>query len=406
MVRNPKGMRDILPPETFKWRRLEILLSKVALLYGYGEIRTPILEFGELFRKGLGDESDVALKEMYEFVDKNGDVLSLRPEGTAPVARAVIQHHLYDVPVLRLFYTGPMFRRERPQAGRYRQFHQFGIEAFGVSEPYMDVEVLLVVKRIFDLLGLPLTIHINSLGCDECRPPYIEQLRNFVVESIPDDEEIERFKKNPLKLFDSKRPEHAQVKSDAPKILEYLCPTCRDHYAEVIKAARTFAIPIVEDPHLARGFDYYTRTVFEGYVGELNLAVVGGGRYDHLVSFYGGPDIPGIGFAIGLERLITSMQEVPKVDPEPKVSYFLATTGQDMIEPAFWLAESLRDHNAEVIMDLRQGKLQKQLKLADKVDARYALILGEEEQKNHAVTLRDMVTGEQRVIAQEAVLGE
>ncbi|WP_107689415.1 histidine--tRNA ligase [Coprothermobacter proteolyticus] len=406
MVRNPKGMRDILPPETFKWRRLEILLSKAALLYGYGEIRTPILEFSELFRKGLGDESDVALKEMYEFEDKNGDVLSLRPEGTAPVARAVIQHHLYDTPVLRLFYTGPMFRRERPQAGRYRQFHQFGIEAFGVSEPYMDIEVLLIVKRIFSLLNLPLTIHINSLGCDECRPIYMEQLRNFVLSAIPEDEEIERFKKNPLKLFDSKRPEHAEIKAEAPKISECLCPACKDHYAHVIRAAKLFGVPIVEDPQLARGFDYYTRTVFEGYVGEFNLAVVGGGRYDHLVSFYGGPDVPGIGFAIGLERLITSLEEVPIIDPEPKKTYFLATTGEDMIEPAFQLAEKLRDHGIGIIMDLRQGKLQKQLKLANKVEVRYVLILGEEEQRNHVITLRDMVTGEQRIVAQEAVLDE
>ncbi|WP_018963087.1 histidine--tRNA ligase [Coprothermobacter platensis] len=404
MVRNPKGMRDILPPETLKWRRLEILLSKVALLYGYGEIRTPILEFSDLFRKGLGDQSDVALKEMYEFVDKNDDVLALRPEGTAPVARAFIQHHLYDSPMVKLFYDGPMFRRERPQAGRYRQFHQFGVECFGIEEPFVDVEILLLVKRIFSLLGSPLTLHINSLGCNECRPRYMDALRRFIADRIPEDEELDRFMKNPLKLFDSKNPEHSIVKSEAPKITSFLCDDCKEHYETLMDFASKLNLDLVEDNELARGFDYYTRTVFEGYVGDDSLAVIGGGRYDHLVAYYGGPDIPGIGFAIGLERLLTTLDEIPKVDSEPTKTYFLATTGNDMVMAAFTLAELLRSNNIGVIMDLRQGKLQKQLKLADKMEIENVLIMGEEEYKNNTVTVRNMKTGEQMVIPQEAVI--
>jgi histidyl-tRNA synthetase len=406
MVRNPKGMRDILPPETFNWRRLENALSKVALLYGYGEIRTPILEFADLFRKGLGDESDVALKEMYEFEDKNGDILALRPEGTAPVARAFIQHHLYDNQVVRLYYDGPMFRRERPQAGRYRQFHQFGVECFGVPEPFIDIEMLLMVHRIFALLGLPLNLHLNSLGCEKCRPLYMEELKNFIVSRIPEDDEIERFTKNPLKLFDSKRPELADLKIQAPKITDYLCDQCSEHYQILKGMAKDLALPVNEDPQLARGFDYYTRTVFEGYIGDNNLAVIGGGRYDHLVAYYGGPDVPGIGFAIGLERLISVLENVPFVDPEPRKVYFLATTGEDMFMNALKLAERLRDNNIEVIMDPRQGKIQKQLKLADKIGVDYTLIFGEEEHNKNAVTMRNMKTGEQSLVSQEAVFGE
>ncbi|NPV88676.1 histidine--tRNA ligase [Coprothermobacteraceae bacterium] len=406
MVRNPKGMRDLLPPETPRWRRLEVALSYAALLYGYAEIRTPILEFAELFRKGLGDESDVALKEMYEFEDKGGDRLALRPEGTAPVARSVIQHHLHEQGLVRLYYLGPMFRREKPQADRYRQFHQFGIELFGVQQPYGEIEVLLLLKRISNLLSLGLKLKLNSLGCSECRPQYMESLRQYVESVLTEDPERERFLRNPLKLLDSKRPDLTEVKRNAPRIHEYLCNDCKEHFNTAISLAEHLGVSLELDHELARGFDYYTRTVFEGFAVEGGAAVVGGGRYDHLVAYYGGPDVPGIGFAIGLERLLGALQEVPLTAVEPRDSYFLVTTGPELFVSAMAFAERLRDKGIAVALDLRQGKIHKQMRLADRLGYQKVLIMGEDEAQRDEVTLRDMVSGEQLRIKQEVLLGE
>ncbi len=407
-MRTPKGMKDILPPDGEVWRKVENILALIARLYGYREIRTPILEYSTLFRKGLGDSSDVVEKEMYEFQDKDGSFLTLRPEGTAPVVRSYIEHGMKSLPWVRVFYIGPMFRREKPQKGRYRQFHQFGIELFGVSGFYGDAEAMVMLYRVMKIFGVKGKMTYNNIGCPVCRPTYIEALSaeiNKYIDEIPE-EYHEKIRRNPMRFFDIKDDRVSPLFEKMPYIEDYLCDDCRTHKEGLENLLSLLNMPYEKNPRLVRGFDYYTRTVFE-YVGEglgAKSAVAGGGRYDYLVERYGGPSVPGVGFGVGIERLLM-VGKVPSGIPyEPKLSVMVVYTNKKFMNEAFLLAEMLRDKFIGAEVDLRGTSLKSQMKAASKRGYKYVLILGDEEVENNLVTIRDMDSGEQKQVGREELI--
>jgi len=404
VFRTLKGMRDILPPDGEKWRRMENLLALIARLYGYREIRTPILEFADLFKKGLGDTSDVVEKEMFEFIDKDGSDVVLRPEGTAPVVRAYIEHGMASAPWVRLFYIGPMFRREKPQKGRYRQFHQFGVEFFGVPSAAADVEVMAMLSRVMKVFGVEGYLKYNNIGCKICRPKYIEFLRQEIdrkMEDIPSEYHL-KIRRNPMRIFDIKDERLEPILQSLPKIGEYLCDDCRKHASELGNLLEVLGLDVTLDERLVRGFDYYTRTVFEYISPHLGAksAVAGGGRYDYLVSYYGGPDVPGVGFGIGLERLLMAVED--KVPPlsviEPVSEIMVVYTHASLIPHAMEIAEQLRDSWISVVVDLRGVSLRAQMKAASKHGYKWVLIVGEDELTTGRYKLRDMESGEEKLL--------
>lgn len=406
-LKTPKGMRDILPPDGEVWRKTENILAFVARLYGYREIRTPILEYSVLFRKGLGDSSDVVEKEMYEFADKDGSWLTLRPEGTAPVVRAFIEHGMKSLPWVRVFYIGPMFRREKPQKGRYRQFHQFGIELFGVNRPHGDAEAMLMLYRIMNIFDVKGYMSYNNIGCPICRPKYMEILKreiNRYWEDIPE-RYYEKINRNPMRIFDIKDEHIRFVLEKLPIIEDYLCDDCQRHKDMLESLLAKLGMKYKKNPYLVRGFDYYTRTVFE-YVGEglgAKSAVAGGGRYDHLMESYGGPSVPGVGFGLGIERLLM-IAKVPKDIPyEPYVEVMIVYSKEEFMDNAMLLAENLRNRYISVEVDLRGTSLRSQMKAASKRGYKYVLILGDEEVSNEKVSLRDMDTGKQEMVNVDVV---
>ncbi|WP_449187288.1 histidine--tRNA ligase [Zhurongbacter thermophilus] len=406
-MKTPKGMRDILPPDGELWRRTENILALIARLYGYKEIRTPILEYSFLFRKGLGDSSDVVEKEMYEFEDKDGSYLTLRPEGTAPVVRSYIEHGMKSLPWVRVFYIGPMFRREKPQKGRYRQFHQFGIELFGVSGPHGDAEAMVMLYRVMRIFGVNGYMSYNNIGCPVCRPKYIKALRSE-IEKYWDDipkEYHEKINRNPMRFFDIKDEKVVSLFDKMPTIEDFLCEECQAHKEGLETLLAKLGMPYEKNIRLVRGFDYYTRTVFE-YIGEglgAKSAVAGGGRYDYLMESYGGPSVPGVGFGLGIERLLMVAQVPEKVVYEPYAEVMVVYTKKDFMDDAFVLAETLRDRFIAAEVDLRGTSLKSQMKAAAKRNYKYVLILGDDEIEKGMVTLRDMETGKQEMFKQEDI---
>ncbi len=403
-------MRDILPPEGELWRRMENLLALIARLYGYQEIRTPILEFADLFKKGLGDTSDVVEKEMFEFIDKDGSDVALRPEGTAPVVRAYIEHGMASMPWVRLFYIGPMFRREKPQKGRYRQFHQFGIEFFGVQSAAADAEVMSMLDRVMKIFGVKGYLKYNNIGCKFCRPKYIDVLREQIegkLDVIPK-EYHPKIRRNPMRIFDIKDERVEPVIKDLPKIGDYLCDACLSHASELRELLDTLEIDARLDEGLVRGFDYYTRTVFEYISPDLGAksAVAGGGRYDYLVSYYGGPDVPGVGFGIGLERLLMAVQgRVPSLPVfEPVAEVMVVYTHSSLIPYAMEIAEQLRNQWIAAVVDLRGVSLKSQMKAAGKRGYEWVLIVGEDELAAGKYKLRDMNSGEERLLTPSEII--
>ncbi|HHX75610.1 MAG TPA: histidine--tRNA ligase, partial [Firmicutes bacterium] len=313
LTKAPRGTKDILPAEVPRWCFFEQKAREACRLFGYSEIRIPMFEHTELFLRGVGEVTDIVAKEMYTFTDRGGRSLTLRPEGTASVARAYLEHKMQgEAQPVKVFYTGPMFRYDRPQAGRYRQFHQFGVEAFGSQEPALDAEVIMLALFFFRSLGLDgLALHLNSVGCPECRSRYRESLlaalRDRVRELCPDCSE--RYEKNPLRILDCKNKHCRAVTKTVPLLADELCTACREHFAAVRAALDALGVEYVLDPRLVRGLDYYTKTAFEIMAPGLGAqsSVCGGGRYDHLLATIGGPDIPGIGFAIGIERVLLAL---------------------------------------------------------------------------------------------------
>jgi len=400
-INSVKGFRDILPSETEKWRQIEETAYEVFRSFGFREIRIPILEKTELFSRGIGEVTDIVEKEMYTFSDRSEKSLTLRPEATASIVRAYLEHAVYSSEsVSKLFTIGPMFRRERPQKGRYRQFHQIDAEILGADDPYTDAELILMLVYFLEKLGLsPVTLEINSLGCPKCRPVFQKEIISFLrgrqSELCPDCRR--RMETNPLRVFDCKVESCAAVIAEAPRLPDFLCEDCRRHFETVQKALNLFGLTFRLNPNIVRGLDYYTRTTFEittGHLGAQN-AVVGGGRYDHLVRDLGGPDIPGIGFAIGFERLVSL---IPDKSESNGPLLFIAALGEEPFKKAFYLCNALRMKGMHIEMDYGSRSLKSQMKRADRLKSRYVFILGENEMKENRALLRDMQTGTQSEI--------
>jgi len=404
-VRAVKGTRDILPDEVAAWHHIEAAAHRLFLRYGYREIRTPVFEETDLFARGIGNETDIVSKEMYTFDDRDGSSLTLRPEATAGIVRAVIEHNLMNTdPALKVYTTGPMFRRERPQKGRYRQFHQVNVEVFGVTSPSADVEV--VEMALGYLQGCGLTQYelvLNSVGDAKCRPAYIETLRTALraqKDKLCGDCQ-RRTETNPLRVLDCKVPQDQPVIESLPKISDHLCDECRAHFAEVRRELELLGIPYRLSHRLVRGLDYYVRTTFEVLSGELGAqnSVLGGGRYDGLVKQLGGPDIPGIGFALGMERLVMLIPPVPVAS---RCEVFLAALVPEARDFALRLQRQLRKAGLSVMMDHEGRGLKSQMKRADKLGARFVAILGEDEMAKARWTIRDMKASTQEEVGLDA----
>ncbi len=402
MIKAPTGTRDILPEDVKTWQRIEKTAGEIFTLYGYEEIRTPIFESTSLFQRSIGEATDIVEKEMYTFKDKGGRSLTLRPEGTAPVVRAYLEHQFPQRDQFQKFYyIGPMFRYERPQKGRFRQFHQVGIEVFGPNHPMIDVEVIAIQWRIFKELDVSdLKVKINSLGCEKCRPGY----RKALIEHLKKNRERlcetcqRRLERNPLRVLDCKNPGCQQVVREGPKITDYLCNDCREHMKKVTDGLESLKIPYEVDPFLVRGLDYYTKTVFEFIHTALGAqnTVSAGGRYDNLVEELGGPEIPGIGFALGIERLVLILNE--KGLPEEKKPLYFIPLGEEAIKEGIKIMEELRDSGIPVIWTGKVASIKAQLRQANKRGADRVLILGESEIENREIKLKDMKEGREEVI--------
>ncbi len=400
-----KGFKDVFPPETDKWRHIEATATDVFRTFGFGEIRIPLLEKTELFRRGIGESTDIVEKEMYTFVDRSEESLTLRPEATASVIRAYLEHALPGTePITKLFTIGPMFRRERPQKGRYRQFHQIDVEILGPDDPHTDAELILMLMHFLSRLRIEnLTLEINSLGCAQCRPAFREAVIRFLRNGKPEElcaDCLRRIGTNPLRVFDCKVQRCGEIISHAPRLTEFLCPPCRDHFVKLQACLNLFEIPFNINEKMVRGLDYYTRTAFEvttEFLGAQN-AILGGGRYDHLVRDLGGPDIPGIGFAIGLERLAALTPDRGK-DGEEGPLLFIAALGDRAVEKAFFLCNRLRMKGIRVEVDYTARSLKSQMKRADKLKSSFALIIGEREIDDNRALLRNMRTSTQEEVA-------
>jgi histidyl-tRNA synthetase len=400
------GTRDILPDEVAAWHRIEAAARTLFARYGYREIRTPVFEVTELFARGIGAETDIVSKEMYTFDDRDGSSITLRPEATAGIVRAVIEHNLMNTdPALKVYALGPMFRRERPQKGRYRQFHQVDIEAFGMTRPSIDVEVIEVALSYLEACGLSrFELVLNSVGDAKCRPAYVETLRNELrkhASKLCADCQ-RRVETNPLRVLDCKVPQDQPVIEALPRISDHLCAECGEHFAEVRRELELLGVPYRLSHRLVRGLDYYTRTTFEVVSGELGSqnSVLGGGRYDGLVKDLGGPDLCGIGFALGMERLVMLLKEPA---PAGRCDVFLAPLTAAGLDKALLLQRNLRRSGVSVLMDSEGRSFKSQMKRADKLGARFVAMLGEDEIRKGVWTLRDMAGSSQEEVRDEAL---
>ena len=401
-----RGTHDILPAETGRWQELESRIRKHCSLYGYKEIRTPIFEYTELFLRGIGETTDVVEKEMYTFEDRAGRSMTLRPECTASTVRSYLEHKMYGEPnqPTKLYYIGPMFRYDKPQAGRYRQFHQFGIEAIGSHHAATDAEIISLAYEFFVDLGLTdLNLYINSVGCPSCRPNYQEKLKEFFV---PHKEKIckeclSRLERNPLRLLDCKNENCQNISVDAPKLLDHLCDECNSHFDKVRSLLTANQISYTINTRLVRGLDYYTKTAFEIQYAQLGAqsAICGGGRYDGLIEECGGDSIPGIGFAMGIERILIALDQqnlLQESDTNTKV--FVMPLAEEAESKCFEILQKLRKSGISAEMDLMSRGVKGQMKQANRLGVHWAILLGEDELSQNTITCKNMVQGEQCVV--------
>ena len=406
-----KGFSDILPEAVEPWQFVEEKARQVFSSYNFSEIRIPILEKTELFSRSIGETTDIVEKEMYTFTDRDGSMLTLRPEGTAGVVRAYVESEMYKTePVRKLYYMGPMFRRERPQKGRMRQFHQIGAEALGRADPFIDAEMLLMLRDFFAAVGLDgATLELNSLGCAECRPRYREKLLAFLrqKEHLLCANCRRRMERNPLRVLDCKEPGCIEATREAPSILESLCAECRDHFDLVKRLLAETNVAYVLNSRLVRGLDYYSRTTFEWTSDQLGSqnTVAAGGRYDGLVEELGGPSIPGVGFAIGIERLTLLLREKETNQPAGP-SVYVVWVGTPARDWAFRVVNRLRRQGLVVEMEGEAKSLKSQMRRADKLKARSVLIVGDDELQKGRAVLRDMASKQQAEIAFDNIEAE
>lgn len=401
----PRGTKDILPDESPFWQGLEEACRKVFELYNYREIRTPIFEATELFTRSIGSTTDIVKKEMYEFKDRKGRSLTLRPEETAPVVRACLENNLIESSqTTKLYYIGPMFRYERPQAGRQRQFHQAGVEAFGSSDPLLDAEIIMLNVQLFNRIGLKgLEVNINSVGCDKCRPEFTKRLKIYFKNNVKNmcQDCKARFEYNPLRILDCKEEKCQKYIEEAPASADTLCGECKDHFEGAVKALDYQKVNFKVNKRLVRGLDYYTRTTFEVVSRELGAqnAVSGGGRYDTLVQELGGKPTPAVGFAIGMERVIQIMTNAKcQMTNEGKIILYIATMGEEARKLAFDLLFKVREKGIAADMDYLGKSLKAQMKTADRIGTERVYIIGEDEIKKGCGILKNMKTGEQREV--------
>ncbi len=398
LTKAPRGTKDILPQDVYKWKYVEELFAEICGRFNYKEIRTPTFEHTELFARGVGETTDIVNKEMYTFEDKGGRSITLKPEGTAPVVRALIENNIYaQQQPSKFFYAIPAFRYEKPQAGRQREFHQFGIEAFGSGDPAMDAEVIALAVSFLDELGITgLKLHINSVGCPECRQTYNKALREYLEPKLPylcSDCKV-RFEKNPMRVLDCKVD--GSKLSDAPIMLDYLCGGCRSHFERLQEYLKVLDIDYEIDPKIVRGLDYYTKTAFEIISINENSqgTVCGGGRYDGLVKECGGPDMPGIGFGLGIERLLNLMEAYDaKIPDPPKLDVYIAPVGEDGKKAALSMLYALRDIGISAECDYLGRSIKAQMKYADKLDAKYVIVIGDDEIRNNMAEAKKMSDG-------------
>lgn len=406
----PKGTKDVLPEQSYQWQYLEALIRDIVKKYGFLEARTPVIEHTELFLRGVGETTDIVQKEMYTFQDKGERSITLKPEGTAGVVRMFVENNLFaETQPTKMYYLyNPVFRYERPQAGRLREHHQFGVEFFGASRPTADAECISVATELLSKLGCGgLTVRLNSIGCPKCRPNYHEALKSYLRGHY--DELCEtckvRFEQNPLRVLDCKVESCQKIANDAPVISDYLCEECREHQNSLLKLLDGMGIHYVIDARLVRGLDYYTKTVFEitsESIGSQS-AVCGGGRYDGLVEEIGGPHTPAVGFGLGMERLLLVLENTGmQIEKPVRYDLYLASMGQEAEEKAFFLANDLRKKGVKVEIDHVGRSVKSQLKYADKVGARYVLVLGGDELAKNEAKLKRMSDGEEKTTALDA----
>lgn len=413
LTTGPRGTKDILPGVSAYWQYIEKIARDICSLYGYREIRTPVFEHTELFLRGIGETTDIVEKEMYTFTDRGGRSITLRPENTAAVVRAFLEHKLYaETPPAKLYYVGPMFRYDRPQAGRFRQFHQFGIEAVGAKGPAIDAEIILLATHFLKKLGLTeLVLQLNSVGCPVCRPKYRKALQDFLQDKLPDlcTDCQSRFERNPLRILDCKEKKCTSLSQGAPQMTDCLCEDCSSHFEQLKILLTAAGLEFKLNPRLVRGLDYYTKTAFEIQYAPLGAqsAVCGGGRYDGLIAECGGQPTPGIGFAIGLERVLLALekQELLPVAAQT-LDVFVLSIGDQAQAAAFTLLRDLRHAGFTADMDFMGRSLKAQMKLANKYSARFAVIIGDDEVQAGSVNLKDMATGEQQQISMDDLLNK
>ena len=402
ITKKPRGTEDVLPRDSYRWQFLENLFRDEARTYGYQEMRTPVFEHTCLFERGVGDTTDVVQKEMYTFDTKGGDSITLRPEGTAGAARALLEHGLFNDPLpIKAYYLVSCYRYEKPQAGRLREFHQFGMECYGSKDPACDAEMIAAAKSIFDRLQIrDLKLEINSIGCPTCRAEYHKALKEYFASYRDElcDDCKERLERNPMRLLDCKNPHDKEIAANAPTVLDYLCDECRTHFDGVRAYLDAANIEYTVNPRIVRGLDYYSKTVFEFISGDIGAqsTVCGGGRYDGLIEDLGGNPLPALGFALGIERLLLTLDaqgiEIPAPAP---CDLYIAAMGDDASRRAFSLCSALRRAGVHAEFDVVGRGLKAQMKYANKIGAAYSMVLGDNELAENAAALKNMSNGEQ-----------
>lgn len=392
-----KGLQDILPPEISIWQHIEAKARDIFRAYGYKEIRLPIIESTDIFVRSIGETSDIVEKEMYTFQDKGGRSVTLRPEGTASFVRAYVEHHLYNGPVpQKYYYMGPMFRYERPQAYRYRQFYQIGAEAMGIEDPKLDAEIISMLAKILGSIGLEgVNFEITSIGCKACRPAYRDALKKFLYDKLGSfcGDCQRRYDLNPLRILDCKVPDCISSRQGSPPVIDYLCADCKNHFDGLRHRLDVLNVRHSINPNLVRGLDYYTKTAFEVTSESLGSqkAVAAGGRYDGLVDEFGGPPTPGIGFAIGMERIIPLIKDSFKPSEGPDL--LICSLGEEASEEALTLAEQLRTKGLWVETNYDNSSLKSQMRKANRIGAKHVMVFGEDEIKKGDVVIKNMVNG-------------
>ena len=408
-----KGTEDVLPKQSYRWQFIEKIMREESRAYGFKEIRTPVFEHTELFARGVGQTTDVVQKEMYTFTTKGGESVTLRPEGTAGAARAVLEHALDNegLPIKASYFVS-CYRYEKPQAGRLREFHQFGLEEYGTQSPAADAELICAAQSVLDRLGLDqIHLELNSIGCPECRAKYNQALREYFGQFKDRlcDTCLSRLEKNPMRLLDCKSPQDQELAKDAPKITDYLCEECENHFSEVKRYLDSAGVEYTVNPKIVRGLDYYTKTVFEFVTDCIGAqgTVCGGGRYDGLIEELGGKHMPSLGFAMGLERLLMVMDaQGINIPDDDKCALYIATMGDDAKVKAFELLRRVRECGLIAETDVVGRGLRAQMKYADKIGAKYSLVLGDNELNENKAKVKNMETGEQTELALDESFAE